>query len=94
MAGRIPAALRTHLGNDGMFGLIELLETERRDWSHEVLSAAADHFERRLAEELFQFRREIAREMATTRVEQLKWSFVSWIGQVAAVAGLLAYMLR
>jgi len=24
----------------------------------------------------------------------LKWSFLFWVGQVAAVAGLLAFMLR
>ena len=33
-------------------------------------------------------------EMATSRVEMLKWSFLFWIGQVAVMAGLLAYMLR
>ena len=27
------------------------------------------------------------------RVELLKWSFLFWVGQVAAMAGLLAYML-
>lgn len=94
MAGRIPAVLRAHLGDDGTFGLIELLEAERKDWSQQVLGAAADHFERRLAEELSLFRHEVVREMATTRVEMLKWSFLFWIGQVAAMVGLLAYMRR
>jgi hypothetical protein len=94
MAGRIPAALRAHLGNDATFGLIELLETERKDWSQQVLSTAADRFERRLAEELSRLRHEITQELVTTRVDMLKWSFVFWIGQVAAMAGLLAFMLR
>jgi hypothetical protein len=31
--GRVPAALRTRLGDDATFGLIEVLETERKDWS-------------------------------------------------------------
>jgi hypothetical protein len=35
----------------------------------------------------------LRQENATTRVELLKWSFLSWIGQVAALAGLLAFML-
>jgi len=36
----------------------------------------------------------VRQELATTRVEMLKWSFLSWTGQVAAMAGLLAFMLR
>lgn len=90
MAGRIPAALRAHLGDDATFGLIELLETERKDWSHQMLSTATDRFDRRLAEEMSSLRN----EMATTRLDMLKWSFVFWIGQVAAMAGLLSFMKR
>lgn len=33
-------------------------------------------------------------EIATTRVELLKWSFAFWVGQVAVMTGLLAFMLR
>ena len=76
MAGRILAALRAQLGNDGTFGLIELLETGRKEASQQVLAMAADRFERRMAEELGKIREEIA----TTRVEMLRWSFVFWIG--------------
>ena len=103
MAGRIPAALRSRLEDDATFGLVELLDSERRDWSGHVLSMASDRFERRLAQELGLFRAEIGKalndgltdireETATARLEMLKWSFVFWIGQVAAVAGLLAFM--
>jgi hypothetical protein len=103
--GRVPAALRARLGDDATFGLIELLDSERKDWSERVLSVAADRFERRLTEEVAGLRVElrqalhdglasVRQEIATTRVEGLKWSFVFWIGQVAATAGLLAFMLR
>lgn len=103
-SGRVPAAVRTRLGDDATFGLIELLDSDRREWSEHVLSVAADRFERRLTEEVSHFREEIReglhdgltsvrQEIATTRVEMLKWSFLFWIGQVAAMAGLLAYML-
>ncbi len=34
------------------------------------------------------------RELAATRAEMLRWSFVFWIGQLAAMAGLLALMLH
>ena len=61
---------------------------------------ATDRFERRLTEEMSALRLEmhqgfaaLRQEDATTRVELLKWSFLFWIGQVAAIAGLLAYML-
>ena len=94
MAGRIPPALRTHLGNDATFGLIELLDTEHKDWSQQMLSIAVDRFERRLAEELSNLRQQITQELVTTRVDMLKWSFVFWIGQVAAMAALLTFMLR
>ena len=103
-SGRVPAAVRTRLGDDATFGLIELLDSDRREWSEHVLSVAADRFERRLTEEISDFREEIReglhdgltsvrQEIATTRVEMLTWSFLFWIGQVAAMAGLLAYML-
>jgi hypothetical protein len=101
MSGRVPAALRARLGDDATFGLIEMLDSERKDWSDQVLTAAADKFERRLSEELSVLRVElhdgllsVRQELATTRVEMLKWSFLFWLGQVAAMAGLLGFMLR
>lgn len=106
MAGsRVPAALRNRLSDDGTFGLIELLDAERKDWSDHVLTVAADRFERRLTEEISGLRVEfrealnngltgVRQELATIRVEMLKWSFLFWVGQVAAMAGLLAFMLR
>jgi hypothetical protein len=30
----------------------------------------------------------------SVRANLLKWSFIFWVGQVAAIAGLLAFMLR
>lgn len=103
MPGRIPAALRSRLDDDATFGLVELLDSERKDWSGQVLTIASDRFERRLAQELGLLRAEVStalndgltairNESATARVETLKWSFVFWIGQVAAIAGLLAFI--
>ena len=94
MAGRIPAALRARLGDDGTFGLIDVLEIERKEVSAQVLTTAADRFERRMAEEFARFRTEMVHELSTTRLDMLKWSFVFWIGQVAAVAALISFMLR
>ena len=36
----------------------------------------------------------IRTEMAEMRVDVIRWSFLFWIGQVAATATLLAFMLR
>jgi hypothetical protein len=36
----------------------------------------------------------IRQTMADLRVELLRWSFFFWVGQVIAVASLLAFMLR
>jgi hypothetical protein len=94
MAGRIPAALRARLGDDGAFGLIELLETERKEVSEQVLATATDRFERRMAEEFARFRHDIIQELSNTRVDMLKWSFLFWVSQVATMAGLLAFLLR
>ena len=70
-----------------------------------MLSVTADRFERRLTEEISGLRLEfrealrdglslVRQELATTRVEMLKWSFLFWVGQVAAMAGLLALMFK
>jgi hypothetical protein len=104
-SGRVPAALRTRLGDDATFGLIELLDSDRKEWSEQVLSVAADRFERRLTEEVSALREDVRgglheglmslrQELATTRVEMLKWSFLFWIGEISVIAGLLAFMLR
>jgi hypothetical protein len=94
MASRVPAALRARLEDDATFGLIEFMDAERKTWSEEVLAAAANRFDVRLTNELSALRRDVTQELVTTRVDMLRWSFVFWIGQVVAVTGLLAYMLR
>jgi hypothetical protein len=103
--GRIPAVLRTRLGDDATFGLIELLGTEQKDWSDAVLTIAADRYERRLTQEVALLRQDfsaalhqglaaVRNELATSRVEIVRWLFLFWIGQVATTAALLALMLR
>jgi hypothetical protein len=36
----------------------------------------------------------VRQELAIVRVDVFKWSFVFWAGQVAAMVGVLAFMLR
>jgi hypothetical protein len=50
--------------------------------------------EARLRQELSGMEVRIVREIASSRVDLLKWSFVFWIGQVVAVSAVMAAMLR
>lgn len=101
----VPEPLYDRLGDQATIGMLDILESSEREWSTNVLTAASDRFERRLAEELGALRvemthamtalaRDLRQEMATTRVELLKWSFLFWVGQLAAVSGLIAVVLR
>ena len=97
----VPLALRGRLGDEGTVALETLLRDTGETWRDDVLTLAEERFERRLAQEMSALRVEMAngmcgirREMSTLRVELLKWSFLFWIGQVAAMAGLLAMALR
>jgi hypothetical protein len=72
----------------------------RRDLTRE-LSAARQDFTRELSgvrqdftRELSAVRQDFTRGLASVRVELLRWSFLFWACQVAAMAGLLAFMLK
>ncbi len=88
----VPGPLRTKLGESASEGLSEMFSLY-----HQITN---DRFERRLTESIGSLRLEmyqgfaaLRQELATTRVELLKWSFLFWAGQLAAIAGLLSYML-
>jgi hypothetical protein len=104
-AAQVPRALVERLGSDATQGLVSLLASTQAEWSDEVVTTAVDRFEHRLAiemsamrvdvsRELSALRVDVARDISALRVELLKWSFLFWIGQVATMAGLLAFMLR
>ena len=90
----ISPALRDCLGHEATLGLLELVESISAEERDRMLNVAADRFERRLAEELGGLRVALVREIHETRVETLKWGFAFWIGQVAVMGGLLAFMFR
>ena len=75
-------------------GLIELLEAEKAAWRDDVLSLATERFERRLTEEIAGLRVALVREIYDLKGDMLKWTFLFWVGQFAAFAALLGYMLR
>jgi hypothetical protein len=86
----VSSVLRERLGFEATGALVDLLDDSRQEWQDEVLSVTTERFGRVVAEESAKLRV----ELAGFRAELLKWSFLFWIGQVAAVAGLLAFMLR
>jgi hypothetical protein len=61
----------------------------RIDVSRDIAAMRVD-----VARDLSTLRGDVARDLSGVRSELLKWSFVFWVGQVAAMAGLLAFMLR
>ena len=84
-----------------MAGLDDFVDEKGRRWKDDVLTIAGERFERRLAEEIGTLRVEMVKEFATLRVEMaressrlLKWSFLFWIGQFAAVSAMMAFLLR
>jgi hypothetical protein len=88
----VPASVRRKLGDEASEGLVEMFGLY-----HQLTS---ERFERRLIHEISGLRLEmqqgfaaIRQEMAIGHVAWLRWSFLFWIGQVAALAGLLAFML-
>jgi hypothetical protein len=99
--GAAVRALREKLGDDAMSDLHALLADSGRQWKDDVFTLAGERFERRLAAEIGALRVDMAKEFAALRVDMarqlvvvLKWSFLFWIGQVAAVGGMMAFLLR
>ena len=91
---KVAPALRERLGHDATIGLLELVEADHTQRDDRVLSVAVDRFERRLAHELGDLRVALVREIHDARSDTIKWSFIFWVGQLAAIAGLLAFVLK
>ena len=89
----VSEALRERLGVKAAHDLEEFAEDLGSRWSDNVLQTASERFDNRLALEMGALRLEMQKGFSDLRVEVLRWSFLFWIGQVAAVAGLLAFML-
>ena len=81
----VPPDLRERLGDDASDGLVMMFAD-----AHKLAVAS---FERRLGEEIAAFRLDVTKQLADMRFELLKWSFLFWIGQVAALTALLSLLL-
>ena len=47
-----------------------------------------------LRQDMARMGNDIRHDMASNRVELLKWCFLFWVGQVVAIAGIMSLMLR
>ena len=77
------------LGPEGTRELNELLDAEQQTWSERVLTIATERFERRLVEEVAKLRVELARD----RFEVVKWMFLFWLGQIAAMTAIVNFLV-
>lgn len=90
MGRTVPATLAMRLGHDGARELTELLDVEQQTWSERVLTIVTERFERRLIDETAKLRVELARD----RFEVVKWMFLFWLGQLAAMTAIMSFLLR
>jgi hypothetical protein len=77
------------LGHDGARELNELLDAEQQTWSERVLTIVTERFERRLVEEVAKLRIELAKD----RFEVVKWMFLFWLGQIAAMTAIVNFLV-
>ena len=87
-AATYQAVLCERVGNDGCLALDEMIIARQANL------LTVERFEQRLAEkfaEAFaQHRAEMRADMAERTTEVLKWAMLFWVGQAAAVAGIVA----
>ena len=67
-----------------------MLVTEQQTWSERVLTVVTERFERRLIDETAKLRVELAKD----RFEMVKWMFLFWLGQIAAMTAIMSFLLR
>ena len=101
-AVRIHPAVAARLGDSAAAEeLADMFDANNRAVLDEATMQCIDRFERRLVEEasklrveMSQLRSDLRGEMATTRVELLRWAFLFWVGQLVSVAVVVGSILR
>ena len=62
--------------------------------ANRTVREAEERFEHRLKDEISQFRVEMIERISDLRFDLLKWNFLFWIGQLAALTAILSFLLR
>jgi hypothetical protein len=89
---RVVRALRERLGDQGAEALTDMVHVTAQGWKDDVLETVSARFESRLTHEVSALRVEVTKELSGMRAEIIRWSFVFWITQLGAMAGLLAFV--
>jgi hypothetical protein len=98
-------ALSDKLGHEALLGLQTLLNDAIEKSRDDMGSISEERFERRLAQEIGTLRVDLAKEFAAVRTdtakgfaemraELMKWSFLFWIGQFAAISGMMIFLFK
>jgi hypothetical protein len=89
----VPRPVRERLGDAASDGLVMMFTEAHRIGTEQLDRRIADvsaSFERRLGEEMSKLRL----EMVSLKFDLLKWNFLFWVGQLAAITAILSVMLR
>lgn len=73
-----PEALRQKLGDDASRNLIEVINQTTKDLKESTLEVAVEKIDRKLAD---------------TKTELIKWMFLFWVGQLAAMFAMLQTLI-
>ena len=93
----VPPPVRRRLGDSASDGLVMMFAEAHRIATESFerrLSEVSASFERRLNEEISKLKLEMVEQMAQLRFDVVKWNFLFWIGQLAAMTAILSVMLR
>jgi hypothetical protein len=82
----VPPPVREKLGDAGSDGLVMMFAEAHR--------IAIDAMDQRLDRRLLEMDARIERRLSDLKFELVKWNFVFWIGQLAAMTAILNLMLR
>jgi hypothetical protein len=82
----VPAPLRERLGDAGSDGLVMMFAEANR--------IATERLERTVREVEERFDQRLNQKIADLRFDLLKWNFLFWVTQLAAIVGILNVMLR
>jgi len=84
--------LKPRLGEEEARSLLEFIETSVDQ--HAATKADLQRTESALREELHATAASLREEMHKMRAELIKWSFVLWAGNLAALTGIMFALLR
>jgi hypothetical protein len=82
----VPAPLREKLGNAGSDALVTMFAE-----AHRIAIERVDRTVREMEE---RFEHRLNERISDLRFDLLKWNFLFWVGQLAAMTAILSVMLR